>query len=595
MELSSSYTRLRIAPTLLFFLSCISTAAPLTTEQASQLEQCIGGNASVSSVEGEDGWGEVPEGWIDWYTPQDYHLGKVWFTGMGMNDGSGCMTDYNKYNLKLRAKAFAESKGKKLATNLQNENGPGTTSGGICVNKGVLIFYKKEYYYNLGWGEWYNYSIVLFDEKDVSIKPPKLSYPQDITCKLTTTNGFLKASQYDPDCSEEQKKGYSVNRLISACSFPVQKTKQDGKPSCGIGNPINIATGNKFQSVSIYVAPITLSLSYNSSIDLWEYNFQSKIDHFNISKSLLIRPDGKGLPFTLLNGQWTSDGDIFYQLTDLGSGNSPRWQVITPEANTELYNEAGQLLSITSLSGDTTTLSYSSSTTIVTNHLGDTLVLSYDANGNLSSAQLNNEVNHSFNFDAEGRLLSRTDNEGNTTQYHYEDTRFPKHLTGITGPDGKRFASWAYDDQGRGIMSEHAGQEHVELVFNTDGSTTVTNELGKQTTYHFTEIEGLKRPTLIEGHATANCVGSNKAYTYYPSGLLETKTDWAGNTTRYEYNDRGLITLIAEAEGSPQERITTQVWDSTKPLLLERVQGSQRARFIYNQLNQLKSTILETR
>ncbi|MBN1006107.1 RHS repeat protein [Amphritea pacifica] len=313
----------------------------------------------------------------------------------------------------------------------------------------------------------------------------------------------------------------------------------------------------------------------------------------------MVQPDGKGLPFTLLNGQWTSDGDIFYQLTDLstdlGTGTSPRWQVVTPEGDTELYNEAGQLLSITSLSGDTTTLSYSDSTTTVTNHLGDTLVLSYDANGNLSAAQLNNEVNHSFNFDAEGRLLSRTDNEGNTTQYHYEDTRFPNHLTGITGPDGKRFASWAYDDQGRGIMSEHAGQEHVELVFNTDGTTTVTNELGKQTTYHFTEIEGLKRPTLIEGHATANCVGSNKAYTYYPSGLLETKTDWAGNTTRYEYNDRGLITLIAEAEGSPQKRITTQIWDSTKPLLLERVQGSQRTRFSYNQLNQLKSTILETR
>lgn len=139
-------------------------------------------------------------------------------------------------------------------------------------------------------------------------------------------------------------------------------------------------------------------------------------------------------------------------------------------------------------------------------------------------------------------------------------------------------------------MSEHAGQEHVELVFNTDGSTTVTNELGKQTTYHFSEIEGLKRPTLIEGHATANCVGSNKAYTYYPSGLLETKTDWKGNITRYEYNDRGLITLIAEAGGSPQERITTQVWDSTKPLLLERVQGSQRNQYNYDMNNQLINT-----
>ncbi|MBN0989811.1 hypothetical protein [Amphritea pacifica] len=381
--------------------------------------------------------------------------------------------------------------------------------------------------------------------------------------------------------------------------------KEQGEASCKAGNPISIGGGNKYQLETILSSVIPLELHYNSIAQEWRHSFQSSFI-INNDKANLLTPSGKGLIFSLNNGEWLSDSDIFYRVTDLGSGASPRWELRRPNGVIERYDQTGRLYSLVNLSGETTSLSYfkpdsiftlfgetkvlTQHTTVIQNHLGDILLLSYGDNGHLSSAQLNNEVNHSFNFDAEGRLLSRTDNEGNTTQYHYEDTRFPNHLTGITGPDGKRFASWAYDDQGRGIMSEHAGQEHVELVFNTDGSTTVTNELGKQTTYHFTEIEGLKRPTLIEGHATANCVGSNKAYTYYPSGLLETKTDWAGNTTRYEYNDRGLITLIAEAEGSPQERITTQVWDSTKPLLLERVQGSQRTRFSYNSTNQLTDT-----
>jgi hypothetical protein len=28
--------------------------------------------------------------------------------------------------------------------------------------------------------------------------------------------------------------------------------------------------------------------------------------------------------------------------------------------------------------------------------------------------------------------------------YHYEDQRFPHHLTGLTDENGGRFATWAY-------------------------------------------------------------------------------------------------------------------------------------------------------
>ena len=153
-----------------------------------------------------------------------------------------------------------------------------------------------------------------------------------------------------------------------------------------------------------------------------------------------------------------------------------------------------------------------------------------------------------------------------------------------------RFATWAYDDQGRGILSEHAGQERATLVFNDDDSTTVTNSLGKQTTYRFELIQGLKRPVAIEGHATESCVAANKAYTYHANGLVETQTDWSGNVTRFEYNDRGLIIRRVEAEGTPQQRETLTTWHTELPLRVEQIVAGEKTTYRYDGQNRLSGT-----
>ncbi|WP_432473624.1 hypothetical protein [Amphritea sp. HPY] len=366
--------------------------------------------------------------------------------------------------------------------------------------------------------------------------------------------------------------------------------KELGQQDCSAGNPISIASGNKYQLETIFSSVVPLALHYNSGTETWRHSYQSSFI-VNNQNALLMRPDGQGLAFTLLNGQWQPGADTFFSVTDSGAGHSPRWQITSLQGITEHYDAQGRLQLLTSLSDETTSLTYSDRETTITSHLGDILQLTYANNGQLSNARLNGTITHSFNFDTDGRLLSRTDHDANTTRYHYENSSFANHLTGITGPDGNRFASWAYDNQGRGIMSEHDGQERVDLAFNDNGSTTVTNPLGKQTTYHFETIEGLKRPTQIQGHATANCTGANKAYTYYDNGLLHTKTDWNGVVSRYQYDmQRGLVTRIIEAEGTAQQQTTDQRWAVDKPQLLERQQGNQITRFSYNQNNQLVDT-----
>jgi len=373
-------------------------------------------------------------------------------------------------------------------------------------------------------------------------------------------------------------------------SGKVRKTKKSqGKPLCPVGNPIDIASGNKYQSEPVFSTGIKLSLNYNSSTGMWRHSQAYALD-ITDTEILLIRPDGKGLTFTQQGSQWKSDGDVFYALNEYDDGAGSAWKVVTPSGNTELYDAEGHIIKRITLQGEHTAYSYTGGLVTVAGSQGESLVLEENSDGNLQCATLNGEVTATFEYDDQQRLIARVSPDGNRTQYHYENTDFPKHLTGITGPDGQRFATWAYDSEGRGILSEHAGQERAELVFNADGSTTVTNALGKQTTYHFTEIEGLKRVTRVEGHATEHCVGANKAYSYYDSGLLKTKTDWGGNTTRYEYNPRGLITRIVEADSTTQARTVEQSWHPSLPLLEQRTDGTQSTRFNYDTQHRLLQT-----
>ena len=178
---------------------------------------------------------------------------------------------------------------------------------------------------------------------------------------------------------------------------------------------------------------------------------------------------------------------------------------------------------------------------MISDEHGNKLVLS--RNQPSTPARSDRGISIEYTYDKEQRLTSvtRTDGQYSTkTQYLYDDPRNIKLLTGIQDNNNRRFATWTYDDQGRAISSEHAnGAEKVTLAYNDDGSTTVTNEYGKQATYRFQVIQGIKRIVAIEGEPSPNCPSSNSTFTYDERGLLTSKRDNNGNLT-YQYNARGL-------------------------------------------------------
>ncbi|MES9907611.1 MAG: hypothetical protein ABW150_03775 [Candidatus Thiodiazotropha sp.] len=121
----------------------------------------------------------------------------------------------------------------------------------------------------------------------------------------------------------------------------------------------------------------------------------------------------------------------------------------------------------------------------VTGPFGRELNITYNASNQIISI-ITPDGELQYDYDEVGNLASVTYPDGRAVTYHYEDANYPHNLTGITDENDSRYATWTYDSNGRVISSEHAGEtDKVELTYNSDGSTTVSDMLGAERTYHF--------------------------------------------------------------------------------------------------------------
>jgi YD repeat-containing protein len=246
------------------------------------------------------------------------------------------------------------------------------------------------------------------------------------------------------------------------------------------------------------------------------------------------------------------------------------WRYTTGNHDTELYGSDGRLLSIITRSGRTTNLTYNDAghLTEVSDDAGRTLSFAYDSDSRIITMTAPDGGIYSYEYDGLNLVKvtypddTPNDQSDNPSKsYHYENGLYA--LTGITDENGNRYATWDYSN-GRAILSEHAdGADRTTFSYNADGTTTVTNALGKQTTYHFVDIKGYRYISSVEGHPSQYCAGANKAYSYDANGNVLSKTDWNGVSTTYSYDtERNLELTRTEAAGTPEERTITTEWHS---------------------------------
>jgi RHS repeat-associated protein len=381
---------------------------------------------------------------------------------------------------------------------------------------------------------------------------------------------------------------------VRAAGLDVIVAKQLGDGSspgkCSCGDPIDVGSGNVYETVSDYRTAGSNQLSftryYNSLAGSATFvialgnNWRSTYDRYlNITSSGGVptavsaeRANGQVLTFTENGGNWISDSDVDLQLTQTGAST---WTLTDHDDTIETYNVnpsgEGVVTSIQARNGYTQTLQYNSSNqlTSVTDSYNRTLSFAYSG-GLLSTVTTPDGLVLTYTYTAAGggnqlTSVSYSTSPVTSQTYLYENTGLPFGLTGITDEDGTRFATWTYDALGRGLTSQHAGGAGLTTVSydDTTGNRTVTNALGEQLLYKFTALQNVPKVSEIDRQATSTTAAATETFTYDSNGYTASQIDWNGNLTTYVNNAHGQPTSITEASGTPQARVTTIAYDPT--------------------------------
>lgn len=335
------------------------------------------------------------------------------------------------------------------------------------------------------------------------------------------------------------------------------------------GNPIEFDVGFKKQiEVDYDAGGLTFARIYRSD-STWTDNTIGALWRHNYARSLTVGGgtaeiiDGTGAVtnYTLSGSDWIPDEDDT-TATLVTSGSDYLYTL--PDDTVEKYNSSGLLTRIAYRGGGALNLTYngSSQLTGVTNENGRSLTLTYSS-GRVATV-VTPDGTFTYAYDGNGNLDTVTRPDTKVREYHYENVTYVNALTGITDEEGVRFATFTYDANGKGTETEHYGStDEYAVNYNSGQTSTVTNPLGKNATYYYENIQNVRRIVQVDAAASTNTVASNLYYNYDELGRTIGATDGEGNTTRYEYDDRGNITTIAKGANSDEEQVTTITYNNT--------------------------------
>ncbi|WP_293381809.1 DUF5675 family protein [Phenylobacterium sp.] len=255
------------------------------------------------------------------------------------------------------------------------------------------------------------------------------------------------------------------------------------------------------------------------------------------------------------------------------------------------------ITSIKEVGGHTYTFNYTASGVLqtITDDLGRTATITWTT-GKVTHIDFPDGIGIDYNYTAATiptglsiqNLTSVTRTQGGvsrTVSYEYEDTAFPNALTGITDERGIRTETWAYDDtNARVTSSQRAGGVGLTTISYNDTAMTrtVTNALGKQTTYTFSTFDNALMLTQLQGAASTNTPASTATFAFNSSGFPTSATDENGNITHYTYNSAGYETSRTEAYGTSQARTIGTTWNTTFSLPSQVTEPTRTTNYTYD-------------
>ena len=376
-----------------------------------------------------------------------------------------------------------------------------------------------------------------------------------------------------------------------------------------VGHPVMPGTGTKIlvESDNAGSRELPLTRSYRSSVlfgpasaaGQWYFGWQRELDvgavtsNFSQAQISVLRDNGEVYIFKSNGAVWQAPGtrDTLRGTVD-STGKITGWQYTNANTSTvEVYDQKGKLLSVRERNGRATTLTYDAKSQLsqVTAPSGRSLTFAYDGQGRVITVAAPDGAITKYAYNASGMLSTVTWPDNTTRQYVYEDTHFPTALTGVIDEAGVRYATYAYDDQGRAITSElTAGADRYQFQYQSNGQTTVLTPDGGSSVYSFLKQNGVLLPTAVS--APCPLCGNTALNTSYDTNNNATsKTGYDGSTTTYSYDALGRETRRVVGAGTADAKTTTTEWDPQQWLVTRVAAPNQLEAFSYDAKGNLLS------
>lgn len=303
--------------------------------------------------------------------------------------------------------------------------------------------------------------------------------------------------------------------------------KDLGSQCNNIGNPVNAASGNKFEIQLDYrghgAMPLEFSRTYNSHLwtdsaaplqhhnarstlgPNWRSAFDAWIDSAGSGRFATVhvnRPDGRALYFKDVqeNGIYVPDGDVSDRLTKTtdSSGNHSGWRyTVVDSGYVETYDALGRLISISNRAGLTHTLTYGANGRVssVSDDFGRNLTFTYNANNRLATLTDPAGQNYIYSYNAVGNLASVQHPGGTIRSYVYGEQTTGYFLSGIIDESNSRFSKYIYNGTRVRSTELAGGVNKFTFTYGTAGttfSTTVADPRGTSRRYDFLQCLWLR-------------------------------------------------------------------------------------------------------
>ncbi|WP_251474195.1 DUF6531 domain-containing protein [Stenotrophomonas lactitubi] len=269
---------------------------------------------------------------------------------------------------------------------------------------------------------------------------------------------------------KDELAGCVLSDYLEATYRPLMSyyTKQTPKLCHGVGNPCDPTTGEKVQRESELALPwIQMERHYHSKSRTAGGGFGPNWTHtHNVRMAILpsagapsvaglIDEDGSHVAFEQKSGSYLAidgSGDRAEYVYNVGWIVKRRSEVLRfsrtgliqqreyEDGTTLIYSHdgAGRLKEICHSTGRKVEFSYADA-----------------VDEKIAALTINGAPYASYSYGENGQLASVAYADGRSRLYHYEDSRFPWHLTGVTAEDGRRFSWFGYDEKGRVTCSRH--------------------------------------------------------------------------------------------------------------------------------------------